>query len=226
MAEDLREDPGEFYPGGTVLPGLPTVVPGVPVAPGGASVEVVAPSADATEGQAADAKVTYDELESLSDRVYGIRNLAEGTQTDNGLKAYRRELPMVGKSPVGKNVYNGEIVKIENGGFYNIWADCTLLLPCVTRKSGNYASKDNPDNGNSFGVPIKFLVRIASDNVPLSDVIFAEDTGRLIVSSTSENSFHTAISARTLGLNKIWKTVTVNAIPTDIGTEIVHLEVV
>lgn len=225
MAEDLREDPGEFYPGGTVVPGLPTVVPNVPVAPGGSSVEVVAPSGDGA-GKAADAKATYDELKSLDDRVYGIRTLAEGTQADNIVKPYRRELPMVGKSPIGRNVYNGEIVKVENGGFYNVWSDCTFLLPCITRKPGNYASIDNPDNGNSSGVPIKFLVRIASHSVPVSDVIFAEDTGRLIVSSTSENSFRTAISARTLGLNKTWKTVTVNAIPTDIGTEIVHLEVV
>ena len=34
MAEDLREDPGEFYPGGTVVPGVP-VVPNIPVVPGG-----------------------------------------------------------------------------------------------------------------------------------------------------------------------------------------------
>ena len=191
----------------------------------GSSVDVVAPSADG-DGKAADAAATYEELKSLDDRVYGIRQLAEGTQTDNVLKAYRRELPMVGKTPQGKNVYNGEIVKIENGGFYNVWADCTFLLPCITRKPGNYASKDNPDNGNSLGVPIKFLVRIASASVPSADVIFAEDTGRLMVANTSENSFRTAISAKTLGLNKLWKTVTVNAIPTDIGTEIVHLEVI
>ncbi|MBR2921490.1 MAG: hypothetical protein IKC27_09080 [Kiritimatiellae bacterium] len=55
MAEDLREDAGEFYPGGTVVPG----VPGVPG--GGSSVEVVAPSPEGA-GKAADAKAVYEEL--------------------------------------------------------------------------------------------------------------------------------------------------------------------
>ena len=148
------------------------------------NVPVIAPSPDG-EGKAADAKAVYDELELIGDQIYGVQTLAGRTEAENIKKPFRSELPMVGKSPIGRNVYSGDVVEIENGGFYNIWSDCTLLLPCVTRKPNYYVSRDNPKNGNSYGVPIKFLVRIASDSVPVSDVMFAEDTGRIIVSNAS-----------------------------------------
>ena len=62
MANDFREDSGEFYPGGTVVPGVP-VVPG-----GGSSVEVVAPSPDGA-GKAADAEAVYEALEKKRDKT-------------------------------------------------------------------------------------------------------------------------------------------------------------
>lgn len=60
---DKREDTGNYYPGGTVVTGVPVPAPG-----GGASVEVVAPSPDGA-GKAADAKAVYEGLEGKRDKT-------------------------------------------------------------------------------------------------------------------------------------------------------------
>lgn len=133
-----------------------------------------------------------------------------------------------GDNPQALNIYNEEAaVNIQNGGFYNIWTECVLFLPCVTRHPEIYHSDENPSNGNNYGVPIRFMARVASDAVNKGGVVFFEDAGRLIVTNLSENSYSGgSISARSLGLSKVWKTVTLSVFPTDQGGEIVYLEVV
>lgn len=194
MAEDLREDPGEYYPGGTVVPGVP----------GNAPVKVVDPDANAKIGQAADAKAVYDALEE---------------------KANKGEITPTGETAIGENIYDNKNILTSAGSFYNIWSGCVLWLPWVTRKESIATPEFTPDNSNFKGVPIRFFVRIATDNFDLSDVIFFEGTGRRIVTNVSENSFSGAVSAKSLGLNKKWKSITVSVIPTDVDTEFVHLEV-
>lgn len=134
---------------------------------------------------------------------------------------------LAGKSPTGVNIYKNETINVENGGFYNIWSPCALALPCVTRNPNKYQSSVNPDNGNVYGIPIRFLIRVASDSVKLEDIVFMDDAGRMMVNNLSEDSYAQGMmSARPLNLSKRWKTVTMSVFPTDIGTEIVHLEVV
>jgi hypothetical protein len=60
---DKREDTGNYYPGGTVVTGVPVPAPG-----GGSSVDVVAPSPDGA-GKAADAKAVGDRLTELSGQI-------------------------------------------------------------------------------------------------------------------------------------------------------------
>ena len=59
---DKREDTGNYYPGGKVVPGTPVPAPG-------ASVNVVSPDASAKAGDAADAKATYAALEKKADKA-------------------------------------------------------------------------------------------------------------------------------------------------------------
>ena len=59
---DQREDTGNYYPGGIVVPGTPVPAPG-------ASVNVVSPDAYAKAGDAADAKAVYEGLEKKADKA-------------------------------------------------------------------------------------------------------------------------------------------------------------
>lgn len=193
MAEDFREDTGEFYPGSKVVTGVP---------------------------QQSTAAITAA-IKDIDNRVTKLEQNGGGSSVGVVAKEF------YGDNPQALNIYNEEaIVNIQNGGFYNIWTECVLFLPCVTRHPEIYRPGVNP-NGNNYGVPIRFMARIASDAVIKSGVVFFEDAGRLIVTNLSENSYSGgSISAKSLGLSKVWKTVTLSVFPTDQGTEKVHLEVV
>lgn len=168
------------------------------------SVEVVAPSPDGA-GKAADAKAVYDALVN---------------------KADKGDITPTGETAVGENIYANSQILTSAGSFYNIWSGCVLWLPWVTRKEVTPIPGYTSDNSNFKGVPIRFFVRIAAGNFDLSDVIFFEGTGRRIVTNVSENSFSGSVSAKSLGLDKKWRSITVSVIPTDVDTEFVHLEVV
>lgn len=85
MAEDFREDSGEYYPGGTVVPGVP----------GNAPVEVVAPDANAKEGQAADAKAVHDALEKKAGKAKLPYSLTNAVIENNAVSLQNRAITKV-----------------------------------------------------------------------------------------------------------------------------------
>jgi hypothetical protein len=86
---DKREDTGNYYPGGTVVSGVPVPAPGV-----GSSVEVVAPSPDGG-GKAADAKAVYEGLERKAGKTDIPYSLVEATIDEGSVTLQDRVITKV-----------------------------------------------------------------------------------------------------------------------------------
>lgn len=170
---------------------------------GGSSVEVVPPDNSAVEGQAADAKDTYEVIEAIYDHISDIEaeNIKLSDRVD--LKADKLINPPEGV------VYPKE-VHLQNGGFYLIGVNssdnCNAYLPNVdSYESQTFIVYCRDGTSSRFEDP---LGRDIITN--LSDMIITGGTANL----------------RLIGFpTKRYVSVTMRRIKTDSGEEMIHLEV-
>ena len=172
---------------------------------GGSSVEVVAPDADAQEGQAADAKAVHDKIKALTDNVSDLE-----AADINFEDALHEKVDKIVNAPNGV-VYPNE-VSLEAGGFYLIGLNesnvCNAYLPTAV------ASFD----------PQTFIVYCRNG----ASTRFIDQLGRTILSNLNGTSYTGgSVNLRLMGFpTQRFVAVTMRIIKDDAGSEIIHLEVV